>query len=470
MPDDRSPRPRFERAVVVGGSIVGLAAARVLADHFDRVTIIERDPRPSGPDPRKGAPQMRHLHAMLEPAVKVLRGLFPGLVDEMIAGGALRVDPGAVSGWYHYGGWKPRFTTDIEVLLCSRPFIEQHVRRRVTALPNVEIRHEHTVEELLADPSKARVTGVRITGPSGEEALSADLVLDAAGRGTRAPRWLEALGYGRPEEEQVGIDLGYTSRVYERPAGFAGDWRFLAVYSSPPARRCGLAIEIEHNRWIVSLNGYFKDHPPADDEGFLAFARSLPVPHLHDAIRDAKPLTPASTHKIPTSRWLHYEKMPRFPERLLLLGDSVCALNPIYGQGMTVALQCVLALAKSLDAPGPRGGRLDGLGRTVQKQVSGLVAEPWLLSTTMDLRFPEAEGKRPPGLSAVQWAFANLIDLSSVDERACRTFYEMLHMRRGTAALLRPEILFPFLRYSVKSAFVPQADRVNRTMPPAPPT
>ena len=462
-----SSERRFGRAVIVGGSIAGIVSARVLSDHFEKVTVIERDPRPEGPESsRRGAPQARHAHVALEPVVRSLRRLFPGVIEQL--DGAFCPDFASAMSWYHYGGWKPRFETDIETLLCTRAFLEWHVRQRVEALPDVEIRYEHVVEDLCADAGRGRVTGMRVKGAGGEEVLDADLVLDAAGRGSRAPRWLDALGYGRPEEEKVEFDLAYASRLYERPLDVGVDWRVLIVYSRPPGWRSGMVQEVEGGRWLVSLNGSFGDNPPADDEGFLAFARSLPVPELYEAIKDAKPIAAPAMHKVPSSRWFHYERMRRLPDSFLLLGDSVCVLNPIYGQGMTIALQSADALGESLASL--RGAEdLRGLPRAFQRKLSGVVAPAWMLSTTMDLAFSEAKGRRPPGIGALQWMLLNLIDMTSQNERACRLFYEVLHMRRGPFSLAHPAMLLPLLSYSAKSLYTPLEARVNGTaMPRAP--
>jgi 2-polyprenyl-6-methoxyphenol hydroxylase-like FAD-dependent oxidoreductase len=459
--------PGRGHAVVIGGSIAGLVCARVLADHFARVTVLERDPRPEGPEPRKGAPQMRHAHAVLGAATDGLRELFPGFMEEMERAGAVVFDLAADIAMYHYSAWKPRFRFGSQGIVCSRPFIEWHVRRRVHDIPSIDIRYQHVAEELLTDPGQGRVTGVRVKGPGGEETLTCDLVVDTAGRGTRAPRWLEALGYGRPEEEAVGVDLAYTSRLYQVPPGRRRDWVAMVVYSKPPARRGGFVFEIEGGRWIVSLPGYFGDHCPTDDAGFLEFARSLPVPDLHDAIAGAEPLTPPSMHKIPSSRWFRYEKMKRLPDGLVMVGDSVCSLNPIYGQGMMVAIQCALALGEVLHRwP---AADLHGFPHQVQKKLAAVVALSWMLSTTMDLSFPDATGKRPPWLRTLQWTFSNLIDLSSVDEGVCRIFYDLLHARRGPEALAHPALLVPLLAYSAKTPFIPREKRTRTGTIPSPP-
>lgn len=478
-----SNHPRAGHAIVIGASIAGLAAARVLSDRFETVTVLERGPHPDGPDPRKAVPQARHIHVVLEAAVLTLRAWFPGIIDEMVADGARLVDMGSAAAWFHCGGWKPRFRSDIESILCTRGLVEHHLRRRVAALPNVQIRYETAAAELTTGgagatsgapsrardvhPSRSRVTGVRLTGPAGDETLAADLVVDAAGRGTRAPRWLEALGYGAPPEERVEIDLAYTSALFEPPPAFSADWKILILYSrAPDAWRAGFVNCVEGGRWIVSLSGYFGDHAPLDLPGFLEFARSLPRPELHEAVRNATPLGPLTTHKVPNSRWFHYEKMDRLPDGYVVLGDSVCALNPIYGQGMTVSFLGAQALGRCLDASGPGHS---GLPLAFQKKLVEVIAMPWLLSTTMDLAYPRATGKRAPGLSALQWGFANLIDLSSVDESVCRPFYEVLHMRKGIEALVRPGVVLPLVAQGVKSLFLPLAARVNGgDIPPAP--
>jgi 2-polyprenyl-6-methoxyphenol hydroxylase-like FAD-dependent oxidoreductase len=457
----------FGQAIVIGGSIGGLLSARVLAEHFEKVVILERDALPKGPEPRKGAPQGRHVHALLEAGLKVMEDLFPGLVQELEREGVDFIDMGLESTWYHHGSWKVRYESGIRTILCSRPHLEWKLRGRVTSLPNVELREGYSVEGLLTEDSRERVTGVKVKGPEGEQALQADLVVDASGRGSHAPHWLEALGHGQPEEEQVGVDLAYTSRLYERPAHFDA-WKILAVYArAPEALRSGFVANVEGNRWIVSLNGYFGDHPPIDDEGFLEFARGLPVPHLYEAIRQAKPLTQPVTYKMPASRWLHYERMARFPDGFVLLGDSVCAFNPLFGQGMTVIslgtkmlAECVAEQARSTP------GDLRGLSRRFQKKLSKLISLCWLLATTMDLRYPQARGKRVPGLGLMQWSVMNLIDLTSVDKEACQEFYKVLHLRGGLEVLLQPKLALSLLGYSLKSLFVPLERRANVSAPP----
>lgn len=453
------------QAVVIGGSMAGLLCARVLADHFSRVTVLERDPAPEGPQPRKGVPQARHIHALLAAGLLAMEDLFPGLTLELVAGGAHLGDMGRDTAWFHFGAWKPRFDSGIPIMLCTRPFLEWTVRQRVAALPSVTLQHGCSVQAPLTEATRSRVTGVQVKGPEGERSLPADLVVDASGRGTHTPHWLEALGYGRPPVEEIGIDLAYTSRFYAPPAQAQVDWKLLAQYPrSPGAWRAGFVSHVEGGRWVVSLNGYFGDHPPTDDEGFLDFARSLPTRDLYDTLQDARPLTPAVTHKVPSSRWLHYERLPRWPEGFVVLGDGVCAFNPIYGQGMTVACLGARLLGECLVREDTRR-----LAARFQRRLPAVVADAWRLSTLMDLSYPQASGRRWPGLGVLHRALGTFIDQTSLDVAACQRFYEVLHLRRGLGTLLRPDTLGPLLAYGVESLRVPLASRANvAAMPRAP--
>lgn len=459
---------RHGHAVVIGSSMGGLLHARVLAGHFDRVTMVERDALPDAPEPRKGTPQARHVHVLLEAGKNVLDQLFPGIAQELLRAGATLVDAGRDVAWLHLGAWKIRYESGIETILCTRPLLEWHVRRRVRELGNVEIRERCAATGLLTDPARSQVTGVRLHGPGGEETLPADLVVDASGRGTHAPRWLDELGYGRPDVEAVDIDLAYASRVYRRPASFLGEWKLLMEYPrSPETWRAGLICNIENDRWLVTLNGYFGDHPPADDVGFLAFARSLPSPDLFHYLCEATPLTEVVVHKFPSSRWLRYDRLPGWPEGFVVTADAVCSFNPLFGQGMSVASLGARFLDECLTRT--RARDLRGLAPRFQRRLPGIIRLPWLLATILDLHYPQARGARPVGLAALQWFVIRLVEQTSLDPRAHHHFNALLHLRSGIGGLLDPRLALPVLAYGVKSLFVPLERRANvDTLPPAP--
>src|SRR5215207_5783483 len=388
-------------AVVLGGSLAGLLAARVLARHFGRVTVVERDAYPSDTAVRKGVPQASHVHALMRRGQQVIEELFPGLLGELLAGGAHLVDvPGEVA-WLTPAGWGARFPSDLHVIGFTRPLLDLHVRRRLADDPRVRILEETETLRLLPDAGGGGVCGVqcRARRPGGaEEELRADLVVDATGRGSRAPRWLAELGYQAPEETVVNGFLGYASRLYRVPAGFASSWKGAYVQLAPPERtRGGIMLPVEGRRWLVTLLGGGRDYPPVDEEGFLEFARSLPSPVIYDAIKGAEPLTPVRGHRATENRRRHYERLRRQPDNFLVTGDAACAFNPVYGQGMTAAALGALALDESLGEQRRRhpGGKLRGLARRFQKRLAKANAAPWLLATGEDFRYREVEGGAP---------------------------------------------------------------------------
>ncbi|XXF79095.1 tryptophan 7-halogenase [Myxococcaceae bacterium GXIMD 01537] len=466
-----SSQLRFRRAVVIGSSMTGLMNARVLSEHFEQVVVLERDVLPNGPEPRKGVPQGRHIHVVLESGKKVLESLFPGLFQQMRQEGAEVIDMGRDFAWHHFGVWRPRYMSGIEMVLCTRVFLDWHVLRRVRELPNVTLREGCSVEGLLTDASGGRVTGVRVTGPEGAELLEADLVVDASGRGSHVPRWLEALGHGRPEEEQVGIDLAYTTRLYERPESEVGAWKMLIEYPRPPdSCRSGFISHVEGGRWIVSLNSYFGDSAPRDDASFLEFARSLPRPELYEALRKARPLTEPVTHRIPSSRWLHYERMEHLPDGLAITGDSVCSFNPIFAQGISVASKGVQLLAECLREHAARSpGDIRGLSVRFQRRLPDVIRVPWFLATTLDLQYPQARGTRVFGLGLLQWYVARFMEATSLEPRLYHQLNQVLHLKSGLGALLQPSVALRVLAYGLKSFFVPLSRRANVDIFPPPP-
>jgi 2-polyprenyl-6-methoxyphenol hydroxylase-like FAD-dependent oxidoreductase len=439
-----SRHSRAEHAAVLGGSMAGLLAALALSRHFERVTVVERDAPPTEPGHRKGVPQDQHIHVLLSAGADILEEFFPGLTQELIAAGALTFDCGSDARWFHHGVWKVREHSDVPLLAQSRPFLEWHVRRRLGMLPNVAFVAGDAVD-LLTDHGKLAVQGVRVRrrdGTAAEEDIAASLVVETAGRGSHVPQWLEAMGYAKPEEETVQIDLGYATRLYRRPPRANRDWQMLLVYAkAPEGTRTGIVSPIEGERWIVTLSGCLKDYPPSDDAGFLEFARSLEQADLFDAIKDAAPLTPITTIRFPAQRRRHYEKMRRFPEGLVVLGDAMCSFNPLYGQGMSVAAQ----EARALDDCLRERAKLTGLPQRFFRRAARIVDGPWLLATSTDFLYPGALGKRPFGNGALAWYNNHVLELSGQNGRVLTTFLEVMHLTRSPFALFSPEVLFPVL-------------------------
>lgn len=439
--------PLGDHAVVIGGSIAGLLAARLLSDYFRQVTIVERDPLPDVVEARKGVPQGRHAHGLLGMGQQIMGRLFPGLFEELQTQGATPVDLGYDTGWYQASCWRARVDSGMVACVQSRPFLEGAIRRRVRAIANVRWLTECEATGLRTNADRTRVTGVDVhhrSGAPADETLPADLVVDAGGRGSRAPQWLEALGYGAVEETHVKMDVGYTTCFFRRPANLDADWKMLIIIPQPPHEtRMGLVIPMEDNQWMVSLVGWLRDYAPTDPAGFLEFARTLPVPTIYEAIKNAEPTTPISAYKIPSNQWRHYDRMKRFPEALVVLGDALCSFNPTYGQGMTTAALYAATLEKCLQAQARRAaGDLTGLADRFRKQVAGDVATPWLLATAEDFRYPKTEGQRPPPVPVLHWYLDKLYTAMEHDPRLVKQFLQVMHMFRSPAALFLPHIVF----------------------------
>jgi flavin-dependent dehydrogenase len=389
--------PSGRCAVVVGGSMAGLLAARVLAEHFRQVIVVERDELRDAPVTRTGAPQAFHVHVLLQRGRQILSELLPDVEADLLSKGASLLDFAKEVAWLTPAGWGVRYDSNLSTLACSRSLLEWTVRRQVAQRAGVEIRSGLEVVRLIE--RRGLVVGVKIRAARSWEdpgqTLDADFVVDASGRGSVAPQWLELLGYARPPETTVNAFHGYASRVFRAREDVARDWKGLYVQPAPPGMgRLGILVPIEGGRWHVSLGGAERDYPPTDEEGFLDFARSLRSPILYEAIKDAEPLSPIRTMRATANRVRHFERLMRWPGAFLVLGDAACAFNPIYGQGMTTSAIGALLLRDHLRAPG--GTRYTKAAWTArfQKRLAAINAVPWMLATGEDCRYECTQGRR----------------------------------------------------------------------------
>ncbi len=439
------PRDTFGNAVVIGGSMAGLLCARVLADHFQTVTLVERDPRTAQPEYRRGVPQGRHAHVLLLRGQQTVFRLFPEAYRSLLDAGAVAVNMGRDFRWFHFGVWKCSYESALDGISASRSLIEWTVGEHLRRLPNVTAMDGWSVEGLMYNDG--RVTGVRVGERSNHDhqrMLSADLVVDASGRGSQVPLQLEAFGFQRAPETVVRIDVCYASRVYRMPTGVRS-WKVQYVIAEPPAKRAGLIMPLEGDRWIVTLVGMHGDHPPTDADGFLAFAKSLPVPDLYEALRDAEPITPITRFGYPAGQRRHYEKLQRFPVGLIVAGDALCSFNPIYGQGMSAASMYADVLEQCLhDCAGSRE-RLANLWKSFFLRAAKVAAIPWEMATGEDLRFPETVGARRPALRFLHWYTSKVHIASRHSPEVAERLYEVMHLLKAPATLFKPQILWKLL-------------------------
>jgi 2-polyprenyl-6-methoxyphenol hydroxylase-like FAD-dependent oxidoreductase len=445
------PRAGLHRdhAIVMGASMAGLLAARVLSETFERVTIVERDTLDGAP--RKGVPQAAHLHALLARGRDILEELFPGLTRDLLDSGAVELVYGRNVRSYHFGGFKADGGHGLVSIAASRSLVERHVLRRVRGLQSVRFADGREITGLLTADGARRVAGVTVRGRAdgAAETLAADLVVDATGRGSRVPRWLVEMGYPAPEVSEVKVDVGYATRVFRRPDAAPHRWRSLYVLDlHPGSGRVGCIFYIEDQKWMATLAGPLGDHPPPDEEGYREFAKSLPSRELYDVLATAEPLGDIATFRFPSNLRRRYERMERLPEGLIVVGDALCCFNPVYGQGMTAAALCAAALRDVLSAPAGK----DGLPARFHKKIGGILDVPWLLSTFEDWRNPRVEGARPPGFALLGAYLERIHTLSHSDPDLVGRFFRVMNMVASPAVLFAPSVVARVLRSAALDA------------------
>ncbi|WP_437734531.1 FAD-dependent oxidoreductase [Sorangium sp. So ce1335] len=427
-------------AVVIGAGIAGLIAARVLADHVEHVTVLERDrPSPEG-DARRGAPQGRHVHLLLAGGSRVVERYFPGMGADLAAAGAPGGDCGLRTIIHFPACLMPRRRLGFDVCFASRALRERMIRERLERDARITFRDGAVVRGLLGE--RERVAGVRLRqGAGGDEALRADLVVAACGREAPVPAWLEEIGCGAPREEVVDAHLSYASRWYRTRSADTRDWDLVIDMPSPPHRpRGGAAMRHEGGRWLVTLQGIAGARAPTGDAEFVAWARSLRLPEIHALLQDAEPLSPIHGFGRTANRRRHFEEMARFPEGLVVLGDAAAAFNPVYGQGMSVAALGAQELDACLRARAGAQG-LDGLSRCFQRRLARLTDMPWQFAVGEDFRWPETVGRRPGATQRLARAYSDqVIRLVEGDAEAGRTLMRVLHFLDPPAALFRPAL------------------------------
>jgi 2-polyprenyl-6-methoxyphenol hydroxylase-like FAD-dependent oxidoreductase len=433
---------REGRVIVVGGSMAGLLAARALSRQAKSVAILEREHLTDTVAPRGHVPQGRHLHLLLAAGLDVLRDWFPGIEDELVAQGAVRVD--GQNAWVYQGGaYRARGDWGRPVLCMTRPLLEQAIRTRVAALPGVAIEDGVLVERVTV--AEHRVTGVVVAG----EERAAELVVDCSGRSSRIAHDLATSGLLVPSVTRVGIDIGYASFLMRRsPGDFEGD--FIACMDTPGSFRGGSVLPVEGERWQVTLAGVHGDAPPSDDEGVRAFAASLPSPVVGQLIERCERLSEVTMYRFPSSQRRHLEKT-QVLQGLVTLGDAACSFDPIYGQGMSSAALQAAALDKVAQAVGVRS---PDLPRRFHRKAARVIEAPWRIAVGGDFGHPATVGDKPRGTAQLNGYVRQVVRAAHVSVPVARAFNRVLQLADPPTALLSPATMVRVLSASRRSPAV----------------
>ena len=422
----------FGTVAVIGGSIAGLLAARVLADHAGEIVLIERDPigeQPSGV--RKGAPQAHHAHAMLTSGQRAIESLCPGWTHALLERGA-QFGSGS---FFTAGGYLHAPARDPS-LYASRPLLEAQLRRHVLEQPSLTL-----LDGWQADApqlERDRVVGVRATPLDGGSAreIAADLVIDASGRGSRTAAWLASAGFAAPVVERVEVGMRYASRRVRRvPRDLDGRLFFSVSPSAGRPRACAVLAQ-EDGCWIVTMIGYFGDQPPLDEAGFLAFARSLPAPEVGELLQRAEPLGPIRPFAFAANQRVHHERMTTRPAGLLAIGDALASFSPVYGQGMSVAALQALALRACLSHR-----ESATLQTRYFRAASRVIDAPWGITVGNDRQLS-------PGGPHGSWAqrarhrwLQRVLRAGHHDHDVARAFLSVARLVARPATLVRPDVV-----------------------------
>ena len=377
-----------EHAIIIGASLAGLCAARVLSDFYERVTVYERDNLPDGPANRAAVPQGRHVHLLMARGAQEFETHFPGLLDDMVAAGVpiLENRPDCI----HFGaaghvlGTHHKLQDEFTAYVPSRPHLEWQIRRRVTAIDNVEFVRA-AVSEPRYERGRQQVTGVVLD--SGYP-VGADLVVDATGRGTRLPVWLAQWGFERPREDRVDVGIAYATHQLRIPDGLIAEKVVVAGASRKQLLGLGM-LYYEDGTWGLTTFGVGKVEPPHDFAGMCALADEILPGHVAAAIRHGEPIGEVAFHKFPTSRWRRYDKLDRFPAGIIPFGDAVVSFNPTFGQGMTMMSLQTGHLRRVLETPGA------DLARDFNRAAAKTTYPVWTMNAIGDLVLHRATGPMP---------------------------------------------------------------------------
>ena len=444
-----------QRAVVIGAGIGGLSMAGALAQYFERVDILERDRLAASAASRPGTPQDRHPHGLLAAGLRALDQVFPGFKNDLAAAGAVPVSfAREVQFERPDAGVLPKRDFGISVLCATRPLIERVLRRRAEAIANITLRPASRVTAIVPAAGSASVRGIRfVNGSVDSDALVADLVVDASGRGAPTLTLLDALGWDRPQMSEIGVDITYATAVVEIPHDAPAEWKLVLTLPDPPnVALHSVLVPTEDRRWIIAIADHRATTWIDTWEAFLEASRSLITPTIYNALRYAEPPEGIRHYRFPVSIWKHFERLPRLPRGVLPVADALCRFNPIHGQGMSSAGKQALLLKDVLSRSAAEPDPIAALQARFMAEVASVLETPWTMSTSADLAFPQTRGERPDNFAEAREFEAALFHAAVADPVVHRTMLEVAQLLHSHDRLREPDIRRRIEAVSTKAA------------------
>jgi len=440
----RGARELGKRAVVIGAGMGGLAAAGALAQYFERVDILERDRLTATVGSRSGTPQDRHPHGLLAGGLCALDQIFPGFTSDLAAAGAVPVSFAREVQFERPDvGVLPKRDFGISVLCATRPLIELVLRRRAEAVANITLRPASRVTEIMLAAGGAGASGVQFVNGSGHsETVDADLVVDASGRGAPTLTFIDALGWGRPQMTEIGVDISYATVVVEIPRTATANWKAVLTLPDPPHLALhAVMVPTEDGRWIIAIADHSATAWIETWDAFLEASRSLITPTVHNALRYAEPPEGIRHYRFPVSTWKHFERLPRLPRGVLPVADAFCRFNPIHGQGMSSAAKQARLLDDVLDRAAAEPDAIAAVQAGFMAEVASVLETPWTMSTSADLAFPQTRGERPDNFAEARQFEAALFRAAVADPVVHRAMIEVAQLLQSHHRLQEPDIM-----------------------------
>ena len=431
---NQSPSNQRDHAIVIGGSIAGLLAAGVLAKHYTKVSLIDADKFSDSEAPRKGVPQGNHAHGILRNGWEQMKSVFPNLEERVSAAGALWLDVGMDLKWHYFGVKRATFESAGKTPFIGRPILENLIFKEVEGLSNVECLPSTFVEAYVGNTEVVR--GVKLR--DGDEML-ANLVVDASGRGSRTPKWLQKLGCDEPETLSIPANVSYATCEFTPPTRDF-DWRVLYITPQPPHGGSGVVFPRGDGSWLVTLTGRNLKQQPRTNDEFVEYAKSLANDEIHEALKGADPLCEIRNYRFSKSLRRLYEKV-EMPAGLIVVGDAVCSFNPVFGQGMTVCAMEAVHLGEVLST---NSG--DDWQQSFQKEITQYIDVAWEMVEVEDLRYADVHELRSLKVKVMQAFTAAVCRKSAKDTYLSRLFDEIVHFETPPTALLRLKVLLKLCR------------------------